>query len=171
MDIEKQCQVPIKMLEYQCKTLQIWWFFLSKSHHIRERTRKKNLNSLCFIQNWKYADNRHQWKYVIIKLMVIKFFSQCPCNKSMIYIYIYIYIYIFVNFKQKKLKFLENTVLTVFPNTTKMYSSRASQMIIFVKFLTIPAIYIIIKSLIIVGLLNQTIDFYGSIRKIYVLVI
>ena len=84
---------------------------------------------------------------------------------------IYIYIYIFVNFKQKKLKFLENTVLTVFPNTTKMYSSRASQMIIFVKFLTIPTIYIIIKSLIIVGMLNQTIDFYGSIRKIYVLVI
>ena len=82
-----------------------------------------------------------------------------------------IYIYIFVNFKQKKLKFLENMVLTVFPNTTKMYSSRASQMIIFVKFLTIPAIYIIIKSLIIVGMLNQTIDFYGSIRKIYVLVI
>ena len=80
-------------------------------------------------------------------------------------------IYIFVNFKQKKLKFLENTVLTVFPNTTKMYSSRASQMIIFVKFLTIPAIYIIIKSLIIVGLLNQTIDFYGSIRKTYVQVI
>jgi len=70
---------------------------------------------------------------------------------------------------EQKMKHDFNYVPKHYRNVFKQSLSQG--MIIFVKFLTIPAIYIIIKSLIIVGLLNQTIDFYGSIRKTYVQVI